>query len=179
MLGLIVLVSCSQQDAVRVSVRTPGQSISFHKTASAMEDFNVCIQPLEDYVLTPADFEMRHFSITRDKNTVIPTLKDIKEKHKEVHFHSLLPKLPSWMESQENADSLYRASYSRYVGRFVNSYYHEGIFIERLYIVEGSKEAEFTSASELTFIPNVQFEILPSTAIPKEVSNEKIIYITK
>lgn len=178
-IGLMVLSACGKQDAVRESSVAPGQSISFQKADASLKDFNVCIQPLNDYVLTPADFEMRHFSISNDVKTLIPTIKDIKDNHPDVHFYSMLPKVPGWMESLAGTDSLYRAAYSRYVARYVNSYSHEGVNIERLFIVEGSKEAEFTSASELAFIPNVQFEILSVADIPADLSKEKIIYITK
>lgn len=180
LIGLVVLGSCNnKQDFVRESVVTPEQSISFHKADSDIKDFDVCIQPLDDYVLTPADFEMRHFSISNDVNTIIPTIKNIKENNQDVHFYSLLPKVPGWMEMTNATDSLYRAAYSKYVGRYVNSYSHEGVYIERLLIVKGSKEAEFTSASELAFIPNVQFEILSPSDIPAELNHEKYIYITK
>lgn len=179
LVGLIVLSSCNGQEPVRELKHTPERSISFLKAEAGTQDFNVCIQPLDDYVQTPADFEMRHFSITNDLNTLIPEIKGIKENHKDVHFYSLLPKVPSWMENLCTTDSLYRAAYSRYVGRYVNSYSHEGVFIERLLIVKGSKEAEFTSASELAFIPNVQFEVLSAHDIPAELHREKYIYITK
>lgn len=179
LIGLIVLGSCNNQESVRESTVAPGHSISFLKADSDVRDFNVCIQPLAEYVVTPADFEMRHFSIANDINTIIPEIKKIKEEHPDVHFYSLLPKVPVWLENLSNTDSLSRSAYSRYVGRYVNSYSHEGVIIERLLIVEGSKEAEFTSASELASIPSVQFETLSSTDIPAELNHEKIIYITK
>lgn len=178
-IGLMVLSACGKQDAVRESSVAPGQSISFQKADASLKDFNVCIQPLEDYVLTPADFEMRHFSISNDVKTIIPEIKKIKEEHPDARLYSLLPKVPAWMENLSSTDSLCRAAYSRYVSRYVNSYSHEGVVIERLIIVEGSKEAEFASASELASIPNVQFEILSPAEIPAELSTEKLIYITK
>jgi glucosylceramidase len=108
--------------------------------------FTVCRVPIgaNDYAVdryslneTPDDFEMRHFSIERDRLRIIPYIKEALSMQPKLRLWGSAWTPPTWMKDNKSYDSgnfiddpgMYRA-YALYLLKFIRAYRQEGLSME-------------------------------------------------
>lgn len=90
---------------------------------------------------TPGDFELEHFSIERDRQALIPYIKQAKPLSPELVLFASPWSPPTWMKDPPvyNWGKLiweerYLKSYARYFVKFIEAYQKEGIRIDQVHI---------------------------------------------
>ena len=108
--------------------------------------FSICRVPIgaNDYALdrytlneTPLDYEMKHFSIERDKIRLIPYIKEAMSIQPTLRLWASAWTPPTWMKDNRTFDSggflddpkIYRA-YALYLLKFIQAYRQEGLPME-------------------------------------------------
>lgn len=88
----------------------------------------------------PEDYELTSFSIERDKNCLIPYIKEAQKRQPDMWFHASPWSPPVWMKTPQrynggtiNKDSRTLESYANYFKKFVEAYDEEGIHVSRLF----------------------------------------------
>jgi glucosylceramidase len=136
--------------------------------------FSVCRVPIgsSDYALdrytlneTAGDFEMKHFSIDRDRRHLIPYIKEAMFFQPRLRLWASAWTPPTWMKDNRAFDSgaflddlkMYRA-YALYLLKFIRSYRAEGLPVEAVAVqnepgtLTHYPSCDWTSAQYLTFI---------------------------
>ena len=136
--------------------------------------FSVCRVPIgaSDYALdrytlneTAGDFEMTHFSIERDRRSLIPYIKEAMSFQPRLRLWASAWTPPTWMKDNRAFDSgaflddpkMYRA-YARYLLKFIRAYGTEGIPIEAAAVqnepgtLTDYPSCDWTPVQYLTFI---------------------------
>ncbi|MCF0160223.1 MAG: hypothetical protein HUJ99_05490 [Bacteroidaceae bacterium] len=119
----------------------------------------ICILPQHAYNTTTADFDMHHFSVGNDADSLIPALKKEGEDRNAV-FSAVLPPVPVWMDDAQATDPLYRSAYRKYVKLFLDEYARLGVPIQTLYIQKNSRESRFATVEELSTVVKCQFRLV-------------------
>jgi glucosylceramidase len=124
--------------------------------------FNFCRVPIgaSDYGLewyshaeVPEDYEMRHFSIDRDRQLLIPYIKAAQEIRPDLSLFASPWSPPVWMKVRRryNGSSLRKeekvhAAYAHYLRLFVEAYAREGIPVAQLHVQnEPNSDQKFPS----------------------------------
>ena len=129
------------------------QDALFHEMFGPQGDgakFNMCRLPIggNDYSFNwysldevPGDYELKHFSIERDKQTLIPYIQKALACSDQIQLFASPWSPPTWMKdppvynwgklipTEEN-----RRAYANYFVRFVEAYAHEGIRIHQVHL---------------------------------------------
>jgi glucosylceramidase len=136
--------------------------------------FSVCRVPIgaNDYALdrytlneTPGDYEMKHFSIERDRRHLIPYIKEAMSFQPKLRLWGSAWTPPSWMKDNRAFDSgaflddpkIYRA-YALYLLKFIQAYRAEGLPLEAVAVqnepgtLTHYPSCDWTAAQYLTFI---------------------------
>jgi glucosylceramidase len=136
--------------------------------------FSVCRVPIgaSDYALdrytlneTAGDFEMKHFSIARDRRHLIPYIKEAMSIQPKLRLWASAWTPPTWMKDNRAFDSgtflddpkVYGA-YALYLLKFIRAYGAEGISIEAVAVqnepgtLTDYPSCDWTSVQYLTFI---------------------------
>lgn len=112
--------------------------------------FRICRLPIgaSDYALewyshneTPEDYEMKHFSIERDKKYLIPYIKEALKRNPELKLFASPWSPPTWMKFPKayNYGTLrwepaVLEAYALYFVKFVQAYKEEGITIHQIHV---------------------------------------------
>lgn len=90
---------------------------------------------------TPGDYDMRHFSIERDRNGLIPYIKRAQKYNKDLKLFASPWSPPTWMKNPPvyNSGKLIPAddnlkAYALYLAKFVEAYVAEGIRIHQVHV---------------------------------------------
>ena len=101
------------------------------------------------YAQTPEDYELKHFSIDRDKELIIPFIRAAKEVNPQLRIHASPWSPPGWMKKSGTMDDLRRlgieegrlrcepkvlSAYAKYLRMVVQAYEAEGLPISRLMV---------------------------------------------
>ena len=136
--------------------------------------FSICRVPIgsSDYALdrytlneTAGDFEMKHFSIERDRRHLIPYVKEALSIQPKLRLWASAWTPPTWMKDNRGFDSgaflddpkVYRA-YALYLLKFIRAYGAEGIPIEAVAVqnepgtLQDYPSCDWTAVQYLTFI---------------------------
>jgi glucosylceramidase len=136
--------------------------------------FSVCRVPIgaNDYALdrytlneTPLDYEMKHFSIERDRILLIPFIKEAISINPKLRLWASAWTPPTWMKDNRTFDSgnfiddpkMYRA-FALYLLKFVRAYRQEGLPIEAVAVqnepgtLTDYPSCDWTPIQYLTFI---------------------------
>ena len=124
--------------------------------------FHFCRIPIgaSDYALkwyshneTPGDLAMKHFSIARDKEYLLPYIRAAQAVRPEIKFFASPWSPPTWMKEHDryngstlrNDPEVYSA-YADYLLKFVQAYREEGVEISQLHVQnEPNSEQKFPS----------------------------------
>lgn len=124
--------------------------------------FSFCRVPIgaSDYALdwyshseTAEDYEMRHFSIERDRELLIPYIRAAQEIRPDLVLFASPWSPPIWMKTRRRyngsslrAEDKVHAAYAKYLRRFVEAYAAEGIPIAQLHVQnEPNSDQKFPS----------------------------------
>jgi glucosylceramidase len=136
--------------------------------------FTVCRVPVgaNDYALdrytlneTPLDYEMKHFSIERDRIRLIPYIKEAVSIQPKLRLWASAWTPPTWMKDNRTFDSgnflddpkMYRA-YALYLLKFIQAYRKEGLPVEAVAVqnepgtLTHYPSCDWTPVQYLTFI---------------------------
>ncbi|HVN49007.1 MAG TPA: glycoside hydrolase family 30 beta sandwich domain-containing protein [Bacteroidota bacterium] len=136
--------------------------------------FTICRVPIgtNDYSIdryslneTPNDFEMKHFSIERDKLRIIPYIKEAMSIQPNLRLWGSAWTPPTWMKDNKSFDSgnfldqpeIYKA-YALYLLKFIQSYRQEGLPVEVVAVqnepgtLTNYPSCDWTPVQYLTFI---------------------------
>lgn len=81
------------------------------------------------YDETENDFELKDFTISNDKQTLIPFVKNALKYSSDIRFVSSPWSPPLWMKDSLSIDTLYMDAYARYFSKYVESFKKENIKI--------------------------------------------------
>lgn len=122
-----------------------GAGLTFCRTAIGASDFGL---DAYSYSEIPEDYEMKHFSVERDKKSVIPFIQDAIKSNPQLTLFASPWSPPGWMKMSgkmdqgkdmqdknflRDEDRVYKA-YALYMLKYINAFSKEGINIERLLI---------------------------------------------
>ncbi len=136
--------------------------------------FSVCRVPIgsSDYAVdrytlneTPLDYEMKHFSIERDRARLIPYIKEALSIQPKLRLWGSAWTPPTWMKDNRTFDSgaflddpkIYRA-YALYLLKFIQAYRAEGLPVEAVAVqnepgtLTNYPSCDWTAGQYLTFI---------------------------
>ncbi|MCH4171567.1 MAG: glycosyl hydrolase [Lactobacillus sp.] len=113
------------------------------------ENYTLCRIPVgaSDYALswysldeTPGDYELKDFSIERDKEHLIPYIKAAQQRNPNIQFSASPWSPPTWMKSHPvynygilKHDPKVQQAYADYFVKFIQAYEAEGIHISQLF----------------------------------------------
>lgn len=114
-----------------------GASLRFNRIPIGASDFAKSAYSLDD---TPGDWELKHFSIKRDENCLIPYIKAAQYFNPKMKFHASPWSPPGWMKSNGKQtgggellhDDRTLQSLANYLVKFLESYRQHGINVNRL-----------------------------------------------
>jgi len=124
---------------------TKGSGFSLCRTAVGASDFGLGAY---SYSEVADDYEMKYFSIDRDKKTVIPFILAAKKENPDLQMFASPWSPPAWMKISGKMDggklgdttnvlksdpSIYKA-YALYFSKYIQEYYRNGVVINRLVI---------------------------------------------
>lgn len=116
-----------------------GIGLSYLRVPMGASDFALDSYTYDDRPRGETDPELRHFSIARDRKTILPILKRAKALNPELKIVATPWSAPAWMKTSEALNSgklrpdAYPA-YARYFVRFLQAYQAEGVSVEALTI---------------------------------------------
>lgn len=131
---------------------------TFCRTAIGASDFGL---DAYSYSNTPNDFEMKHFSIERDKKYVLPYLKSAFAINKEVTLFGSPWSPPAWLKVSESMEGQqkdkpntlkegkkFKEAYAKYFVKYVQAYEAEGVRVDRICIQnENDANTKYTSCT--------------------------------
>ncbi len=124
---------------------TNGSGFSLCRTAVGSSDFGLGAY---SYSETPEDYEMKHFSVDRDKKSVIPFILAAKAENPDLKMFASPWSPPGWMKISGKMDggkespsinvlrpipAIYKA-YGLYFSKYVQEYAKSGVTIDRLVV---------------------------------------------
>jgi glucosylceramidase len=111
---------------------TEGANFVYGRIPLGASDYSMSWYTLDD---TAGDYTMDKFSIARDKEKLIPFIKEALKVRSDIHFWASPWVLPSWMLSSSNikTDAQTLKAHALYFARFVEDYAKEGIKIEAVH----------------------------------------------
>jgi len=124
---------------------TKGSGFSFCRTAVGSSDFGLSAY---SYSEVPEDYEMKYFSVDRDKKSVIPFILAAKSENPNLKMFASPWSPPGWMKesgkmdggSKSPATNVLRANpkiykaYALYFSKYVQEYAKNGVNIDRLVV---------------------------------------------
>ena len=144
-LALMSLPQESRENVMRNLFSEDGAQFSFSRTAIGASDFGA---DAYSYSEVAEDYTMEHFSIEREKKSVLPYIKMAFKYNPKMKLFASPWSPPGWMKSsgimdqgKNNRDQnklkddpkIYKA-YALYFSKYVNSYANEGIKIDRILV---------------------------------------------
>jgi glucosylceramidase len=111
---------------------TEGANFVYGRLPLGASDYSMSWYTLDD---TAGDYTMDKFSIARDKEKLIPFIKEALKVKPDLHLWASPWVLPSWMLSSSNikTDAQTLKAHALYFARFVEEYAKEGINIEAVH----------------------------------------------
>ncbi|WP_024747037.1 glycoside hydrolase family 30 protein [Levilactobacillus namurensis] len=113
------------------------------------ENYQVCRIPIgaSDYALnwysldeTPGDYDLKDFSIERDRKYLIPYIKAAQQRNPNIIFSASPWSAPTWMKTKPvmnygvlKSDAKTQQAYANYFVKFVQAYEEEGIHISQIF----------------------------------------------
>jgi len=109
-----------------------GAGLVFGRIPLGASDYSMSWYTLDD---TAGDYTMDKFSIARDREKLIPFIKEALKVKPDIHFWASPWVLPSWMLSNSNikTDAQTLKAHALYFARFVEEYAKEGIKIDAVH----------------------------------------------
>lgn len=145
------LLSEADRKAVLDELFVPGQGASFNicRTPVGANDFSIDFYSFDE---TDGDFELKDFSIDRDRQTLIPLIKEALARNPELRIWASPWCPPSWMKYNKHyamrpdvvndlpaegrgyegqdmfiQEEKYFDAYARYFGKYIDAYRQEGV----------------------------------------------------
>ena len=112
----------------------PEKGIGYNFCRSTINSCDFSEKPY-DYDKVTDDFELKHFDISHDKETIIPVIKDAMEMAEDLLIFSSPWSPPAWMKTNEKMAkggklrSDCQAVWAKYVARYIQEYQKEGVYI--------------------------------------------------
>lgn len=127
------------------------------------------------------DFELKTFSIERDKKYIIPFIKDALRVNPNIEFLASPWSPPKWMKT--NNDRLHGGKlepecyelYAEYLCKFLESYKNEGINISYLTIQNEQKATQTWESCTFSFEEEISFGKVLQKALKKHRLNVKLL----
>ena len=109
-----------------------GANFFYGRIPLGASDYSMSWYTLDD---TAGDYTMDKFSIARDREKLIPFIKEALKVKPDIHFWASPWVLPSWMLSSSNikTDAQTLKAHALYFARFIEEYAKEGIKIEAVH----------------------------------------------
>ncbi len=153
-----------------------GAAFSFCRTALGASDFGV---DAYSYSEVAEDYEMEHFSIERERNSVIPYIQTAIKYNPEMKLFSSPWSPPGWMKYSKQMDGgasmpdknmliddekIYKA-YAKYFSKYVQAYAAEGIAVDRIVV---QNETDISTKYPSCFIsPEGMYELVAKYIRPQ------------
>lgn len=161
-----------------------GAAFSFCRTAIGASDFGI---DAYSYSMVPDDYEMKYFSIERDKKFVLPYIKSALAINPQLTMFASPWSPPAWMKQSgkmeglqttgnglKNDAQIYRA-YAAYFVKYIQSYGKEGVNIDRI-CIQNENDADtkypscqFPAKEMLTFAQNYLIPAFQENRVKTEI----------
>lgn len=112
-----------------------GANFAYGRIPLGASDYSSSWYTLDDIASGTTDYTMDKFSIARDRQKLIPFIKEALKVKKDVHLWASPWVVPSWMMSGSNMknDAQTLGAHALYMAKFVEEYGKEGIKIEAIH----------------------------------------------
>ncbi len=159
-----------------------GAALSFCRTAVGSSDFGVSAYSYSD---VEGDYKMKHFSIERERNSVIPYIQTAIKYNPEMMLFASPWSPPAWMKYSKQMDGgasqkdknmliddakIYQA-YALYFSKYVQAYAVAGIKIDRLIV---QNETDISTKYPSCFISTEKMYELVSKYIRPQFNKDRI-----
>lgn len=146
-----------------------GAALSVARLQIASSDYSM--HPYT-YNETPDDIEMKHFSIAKDKDFIIPLIKEIQELNKDIFFFASPWSPPSWMKSNKNIGggnmlNSYFGAYANYFVKYIEAYKREGIDISAVTTQNEPNTEQFRMSPTCLWSEEQEREFIVEHLMPK------------
>lgn len=140
--ALFSLSKRKQKEVIKNLFNPKNANLVFNRTPIGASDFSL---DSYSYSMVPEDYEMKHFSIKRDKKHLLPFIKAALKENKSMLMQASPWSPPAWMKysnaiDKNNIDKeksrlkespeIYKA-YATYLVKYIESYKNEGVEIDR------------------------------------------------
>ncbi len=132
------IMTNNERDALLTDIYTDkGLNLSVARLTVGVSDYSKDIYTYDDMPDGETDEELKHFSIERDREYILPMIKKVKAVRPDLTFFSSPWSPPAWMKCGGSVSAGYmRAKYlecfARYYAKFLKAYKDEGIDIYAL-----------------------------------------------
>jgi glucosylceramidase len=143
--ALLSLPEAKQNELLKNLFNLDYAGLSFNRTAVGASDFSF---DAYSYSMVPDDYELKHFSIDRDKKHLLPLIKKALAQNPAMLLHASPWSPPAWMKynnamdkneidkakSRLKNDPKIHKSYADYLVKYVQAYQKEGVTINKLFV---------------------------------------------
>ncbi|APZ45859.1 hypothetical protein BW723_05925 [Polaribacter reichenbachii] len=140
--ALFSLSKKAQKEVLNNLFSKEKSNLTFNRTPIGPSDFSI---DAYDYSMTPDDYEMKHFSIERDKKYLLPFIKEALAVNSEMLLQASPWSPPAWMkvnnavdknQSYEGKSGLkntpeIHTAYAKYLVNYIKAYKKEGVEVHR------------------------------------------------
>ena len=141
--ALFSLPKMEQTKVLKNLFDTNNANLNFNRTPIGASDFSL---DAYSYSMVPDDYEMKHFSIKRDENYLLPFIKSALKENKSMLLQASPWSPPAWMKYNNTMDKnnvnkeksrlkkspkIYSA-YATYLTKYIEAYKKEGVEIDRI-----------------------------------------------
>jgi glucosylceramidase len=143
--ALLSLPEAKQNELLKNLFNLDNAGLSFNRTAVGASDFSF---DAYSYSMTPEDYDLKYFSIERDKKHLLPLIKKALAQNPDMLLHASPWSPPAWMKYNKSMDKneidktksrlkndpKTQKTYADYLVKYVQAYQKEGVTINRLFV---------------------------------------------